>query len=514
MTSVMPRRGTIAELSFGSLLLPSVAVTGLLWWTSTNPVEISAGVFAFLLLLIPWGSYLCWRQVSRSALPIFSMVAGAYWVYFALALFWGQRGLGAATRFATITPSETTVTAAVRMALVGVTCLWVGMRVPLQVWAAKQLPDIVDRPSSWVYVRIVLIVGTALGVRSGSVWLLGEEARQIMTTLVTVVPDVAFVLLLDRYLRGAASSADRFILIGCGIVRVLGGLASGWLGPTVAWGLTCGALLLLRRRTFPWLPIVLTTVSLVFLQVGKDEFRTTYWSGQDTEASIVERVQFWLERSTSLWRDVFTSGDAASALGLASKSLERASLLTQVAHVLEMTPELVPFQQGETYKFLSITLIPRILWPDKPSISDANQFYQVAYGLTAAKDLGNVSIAVGSLAEGYINFGWPGAIGVMLFAGVVLGIYQRTLLSAQSSMLFLAVGLTVIPGFLTIESQLGQYFGGVIQQVVLAVLVFLPVAKRPSAVVGAQAHRVAPVRAFLRRRSPESARRSRPLAWR
>jgi hypothetical protein len=91
-----------------------------------------------------------------------------------------------------------------------------------------------------------------------------------------------------------------------------------------------------------------------------------------------------------------------------------------------------------------------------------------------------VSIAVGSLAEGFINFGWIGVVGVMLLLGIVLGIYQRTFVAAESSPLFLAIGLTLIPGFLALESQLGQYLGGIVQQAAMTVVVFLPIVKRRS----------------------------------
>ena len=497
MTAPVRPRAVMSDISPGALLVPPVVATALLWLTSPNPVETQGGIYAFVLLLIPWGSYLCWRQGRRDELPIFAMVAAAYWVYFALALFWGQRGFVGAAAFAMITPPENVVTSVVRMALVGVACLWLGMRTPVRIWVPEHLPDIVDRPANWTYVRLVLIAGLALAVRAGSTYMLGVDARQLMTTLVSVVPDVAFVLLFNRYLSGTATRLDRGLLIGCGGVRVLGGLASGWLGPVVAWGVTCGALVLLKRRRFPWVPVMGTVLALVFLQVGKNDFRSEYWSGQDTQAGIVERVQFWVGRSAALWGDALASGDRTNSLGLASKSLERASLLTQVAHVLEMTPEVVPFQRGGTYKFLAITLIPRIVWPDKPSVSEANQFYQVAYGLTTENHLTNVSIAVGALAEGYINFGWAGVIGIMFLIGIVLGIYQRTFAASQASGLFLAVGLTMVAGFLSVEWQLAQYFGGLIQQTALAVAVFLPVTKRRG-FTGAPARGLAEVPVFSR----------------
>ena len=84
------------------------------------------------------------------------------------------------------------------MALVGVLCLWIGMRIPVSIWVPSHLPDILDHRVSWAYVRLVLVAGIGFGLSQGSVWIFGAEGRQMMITLVSVVPNVAFVLLLNQ----------------------------------------------------------------------------------------------------------------------------------------------------------------------------------------------------------------------------------------------------------------------------------------------------------------------------
>src|SRR5204863_8228577 len=155
-----------------------------------------------------------------------------------------------------------------------------------------------------------------------------------------------------------------------------------------------------------------------FFQAGKKEFRSAYW-GPDTDArtTVFERAIFWFDTSASHWSDAFQAGGQAKAGELASTSLQRASLLNQVAHILELTPSQIPFQEGQTYSYLAVTLVPRLLWPDKPSVSDANRFYQLAYGLSDSKSLATTSIACGSMAEGYINFGWLGVVVVVCGIG-------------------------------------------------------------------------------------------------
>jgi len=124
------RSVVLMEISPGDLLALPVMITALLWTTTPNPVEPYAGACALAMLLMPWGSYLCWRAGSRSELPLFAMIGGAYWVYFALALFWGNRSFTTAVSSAAIVPSEAQISATVFMAFVGVICLWLGMRAP------------------------------------------------------------------------------------------------------------------------------------------------------------------------------------------------------------------------------------------------------------------------------------------------------------------------------------------------------------------------------------------------
>src|SRR5215472_11974936 len=115
------------------------------------------------------------------------------------------------------------------------------------------------------------------------------------------------------------------------------------------------------------------------------------------------------------------------------------------------------------YPLLLQNLIPRILWPNKPTMNEANRFFQVRYGLTEENDLSDVSIACGFEAEGYMNFGWFGVIAVGLFVGIVFKYYEFTFFSLNCSLAATALGLSLLQGFLSLESQLVAYLGGVLQ---------------------------------------------------
>jgi hypothetical protein len=458
-----------------SLLLPPLGVMALLWVTRAYPVTPQAGLYAFLMFLVPWSSFLVWRQQNRGGLPIFALVGFAYWWYFAIGLFWLDRTIFS-RGYSVVEVND--VDGAMRLALVGVACVGLGMNVQLSFLRPSRQLELNDHATSWLYVRLILVAGTVGSLAANnSTKLLGPQGRNVMEILISTVPMTAMLLLLRKCLTDRGAKLDKLLLSIYFPVMVVGGIASGWVGASVTLGLVFGAMYVLVHGKVPWKVMAVSAAAVLFLQVGKKEFRQLYWDA-GADGGIVERAAFWANGSTVKWSEAMNSGSVGSARELVVQSLARTSLLTQVAHVLDLTPSDIPFQRGQTYSYLTITFIPRFLWTDKPSVNEANQYYQVAFGLTDVRDLDKVSIAVGCLAEAYINFGWPGVIGIMFGVGVVLGIYERSFVGRDSSILFLAIGVALLRGVLAVEAQMAQYVGGVVQQVMLTLLVFLPVVHR------------------------------------
>src|SRR4051812_9616754 len=104
MNGRLERIGAISDIPPLALLLPPLAATAFLWVTSPHDSETMAVVVAFLLLLLPWGSFLSWRAGTRDGLPVFAMIGGAYWVFFGLALLWAPREVFLDGSFSTFVP--------------------------------------------------------------------------------------------------------------------------------------------------------------------------------------------------------------------------------------------------------------------------------------------------------------------------------------------------------------------------------------------------------------------------
>jgi hypothetical protein len=254
-------------------------------------------------------------------------------------------------------------------------------------------------------------------------------------------------------------------------------MSSGWLGVFTSILIICASLYVAERKQVPRLAMLVVLAFTMFFQVGKDDFRKAYWVERDPPAGRIERLTFWVDSSFEKWNETITNPGAESFKQTVGPSVNRLSLLAQTANVIDKTPTVVPYQYGRLYSYMVITLIPRFIWPDKPSVNDANQYYQQAYSLTSEENLGNVSISVGVLTEGYMSFGWFGAMGIMFVLGIFFDFYQRMFLSRNSGILLTSLGIILLPQFLAIDAQLAQYLGGILQQIVFTLLVMLPALK-------------------------------------
>jgi hypothetical protein len=100
----------------------------------------------------------------------------------------------------------------------------------------------------------------------------------------------------------------------------------------------------------------------------------------------------------------------------AQNLFERASTKGNVELVFDHVGVDSPFQNGRTLVELVLAFIPRLVWPDKPSVATGQLFNkQVVHGF------GDTYISPSHLGELYWNFGWPGVVVGMMLIGMLLG---------------------------------------------------------------------------------------------
>jgi hypothetical protein len=339
------------------------------------------------------------------------------------------------------------------------------------------LPDVSDSVRAWRYLYCLMALGTVIAMHEDWVGVLGSGGYQLMTALAKIVPIAICAMLATKRIEGTASRDNGIALALFVAARIVIGIASGWMGSVAFMGVILALIHLSKYRKLPVTAILIVIPVILFLQVGKGAFRAVYWAEGKT-GGVVEKAQYWLKASFDEWSSVFSGRERRGSQQLLAETLDRLALLPQAANVMAMTPRIVPYRNGASYSYLAATLIPRAVWPDKPSVSEANRDYQIAYGLTAKEDIEGVSISVGCLAEAFMNFGWWGVTGVMLTLGLLLGVFERTLLMPESGLLFCGIGLALISSLLTVEAQAAQYLGGLLQQIAVVVVFVLPVVQR------------------------------------
>jgi hypothetical protein len=286
-----------------------------------------------------------------------------------------------------------------------------------------------------------------------------------------------YILIVQQLIRGNASIVDKVLIGLYWMINIVVAISAGWMGPIVGIAIVSTVAYIVERRTIPIAFLAVSLGLFLFLNPAKGTFRGQYWYSDQSSSTRIERLMSWLGTSTDIWKDIL-GGSQSSNMTLQDvfeSTVMRTSLLTQTANVLELTPSLVPHQQGKTYTYVFVGIVPRFLWPTKPTVSDANIIYQLAYGLTTQEDIGTVTIVVGVPTEAYINFGWSGVILIMFGLGIFFNCIEQVFMDVGSGQILTAIGIVLVYQFSRVESQMSVYLAGILQQVFLTLLVLFPI---------------------------------------
>ena len=463
-----PRRGPTHPRRY--LLWPAGAALLVTFSTiSSQNITLVEYLYAGVLLAVSIQAYLSWSQARNIRVPVWALVCTAHFIYYGLAIFVAPRKSPSTFDHGGDLPDSVLATAML-VGIVGLLSMGGGRMAAMNFARSKnfRLSFLGTGAHTPARIQALLLLGIAANIFG--VPFFGTVVWNISVIAFSALPLAAFLwlVLVRRFRR--LSQLDYLLAIAFFGTRVISGARfNASLGTIIYPLLLIGIADVSLNRKLRWPVIAAVACVVLFLQPSKLTIRHEMSRGEVGEG-MTDVVVRWAEVSASGWADVFEGNFPLE--DQLSETSARSSLLTMTGLILDRTPGTVPYQFGVYYPLLIKNLIPRIFWPEKPSVNLANQFFQVEYGLTNSRDLKSVSIACGFEAEGYMTFGWVGISGVGLLVGFVLGIYELTFFSVGSSLTAIAVGLAMLPGFLTIESQLVQYLGGVLQLAFAAGIVF------------------------------------------
>lgn len=224
-------------------------------------------------------------------------------------------------------------------------------------------------------------------------------------------------------------------------------------------------------KRLPVSMLAIITAAFLFLSPVKKNVRTTIVEEGPASAqvSVFERGTDWISQSISYWSEAFSGKrDFAESTQDASS---RTDLIHTFALVYAMTPDVVPYQYGDTYSYLAIGWIPRALWPEKPLANSANNFFAVAYEISTEEGVKTSSFGATLIGEGYMNFGVGGVILVMIALGLITSLLEDVFAGPESGPGGRAIFLATFVYFLNgIGSSAELLFGGLLQNLVASCL--------------------------------------------
>ena len=251
------------------------------------------------------------------------------------------------------------------------------------------------------------------------------------------------------------------------------------------------------------LPLVVVSLSFLFIHIGKYEFRNFTWSKSNSLSDIdkiyvfINTYKNILSRGTENFKKVYEckfSIDENDEYCTYSKdyqlerrifhSFESLLFVTKYTKSNENYDKeihhgfkYVPFWDGYSYKILITKVIPRIFWKDKPSDRLGNEFghrYNILTKDNVNKNTTRdeyTSWNMPVLNEFYTNFGKNGVLIGMFLMGILFGILEKLgSIKNRKNMETVILFFLLVPLFF-LESHLSLLLGAILQSYIFLIVI-------------------------------------------
>jgi hypothetical protein len=383
-------------------------------------------------------------------------VAVVYFVLFPLRAGVVLANLDFATNSRVVEAPEGTQRLALLVALVGILAGGIAYVSPIGAWVGARvtLPraDICERPP-------LVAAGTvfAVGLLAEGVVLADTHfgfAHQLLAGRASGLISAATALLilgLALLTRGAAVSRDRRLLYVLGAAMLLGillSVAGGFkepafisvVTPAIVWSFAPGRRLPGRGVALIGLALLAIFLLVTLWRHASDRIESAQPTRVIAELPDETLHHDWVVGGPRQFRPWHPLTDVPVIV------THRLYGFDSMVLAVRYTPDSVPHQEGATLQNLAAGLIPRILWPEKPTIGIGYWFAEAYWGTPPR--VKQVPQSVPHPVELWINFGWIGVIVGL----AILGIWYRFAYSAlrplesgTGAVLYAIVLVTVIP---------------------------------------------------------------------
>jgi hypothetical protein len=229
-----------------------------------------------------------------------------------------------------------------------------------------------------------------------------------------------------------------------------------------------------RRLSGKQIAIVLPLASVLFVMslawtAIKIDYRDYLSGGQSAQIvtrGYVERIQKLFDMVSALEKE-----DMGNAL---QDMADRLSYVDFFGRVLVMVPSRIRHEEGALWGgALRHIFMPRLLFPDKPTLRDDSDITNYYTGLKMSGEEQGTSVSIGYVAESYIDFGGFWMFALILALGYLWGRMYRFFLTRPRIPLIVGYGLAVVVllGAMLFETTNVKLLGGVVTTFLVAYVV-------------------------------------------
>ncbi len=445
---------------------------GLLCFTLVLPLVLASLDYPFLkyflaLLLLDVCLYPAYRYLMHceSGVPTLPLLCLAYAVQFALPILTREQVMPVA--FDVISLGDTEVEVALLMAIIGLVVLQATFYLMRTQGIAQNLPSVALRLNKRrAVIFCVGVFALSFILRAGESLIIENFGLQLNAVLNLIQNQMLVAIGILGWLvytsRGARwHKALLYMIVAVAMVR---GSATSMMESMLLPVMVLFATKWVYTRRLPLFGFIAVAGLMIFLSPVKGAFRSMVGQevGATKQSTAVERSMLWLDQATEFWTESLT-GERAFA-EWTSDLTSRTDLIHQFAYIYSETPSVVPFQNGGTYKYFAVALIPRALWPGKPVANSANNFYAINYGITTEEGVQTSSFGASLIGEGYMNFGLLGVLLAMTMQGLILSLLEQVFGGVNAGAGGMAIFIAIFVSFLNgIGSSAELMFGGIIQ---------------------------------------------------
>jgi len=349
-------------------------------------------------------------------LPVLEWVVLQLYVFFAMPVFFeGESNM--ATTFQALSRSGAILEALIAANLF-VFCLLAGWHLPrpkrrkASVAPVRHVPQL----AVLVYGAVSLVV-SFLRARYEYAW--GTEWFMSVVYFLFSPTVAQLLLLFDFHNKQKTRSASVVVVFTS--VMVVVGLFTGRLDYALPPLITLAIGLFVSQQRVPKTLIAASFAMLLVFNPVKLVYRelTGYRTAEFGTLTVGEMVDAWKESIQQVW-----AGNNAQQQQALDTTASRLNYLSVNATVIDSVPERIPYALGEPWAVVPVSLVPRVLWPDKPNLTEiSTDRFNVLFGMTTWSIAATSTAAYPGVADGFWNLGWLG----VAIAGFISGLFWKML---------------------------------------------------------------------------------------